>query len=132
MKRIIFKLRSLFIVTAGMAVVVAALYELDILPSGVFAGRPQDEFLWTIAMELLTIVLIPTALRLFKTKDVERRLDEGDISTFTTWSVVRILMINIPLLMNTLLYYLFMNTTFGYMALILLICLPFIYPATRK
>lgn len=110
----------------------AALYELDILPSGVFAGRPQDEFLWTIAMELLTIVLIPTALRLFKTKDVERRLDEGDISSFTTWSVVRILMINIPLLMNTLLYYLFMNTTFGYMALILLICLPFIYPATRK
>ena len=41
-------------------------------------------------------------------------------------------MITVPLLMNTLLYYIFMNTAFGYMALILLICLPFIYPATRK
>lgn len=132
MKKTLNLLRSLFMATAGMAVVVAALYELDILPSGVLVDRPQDEFLWTIAMELVTIVLIPTALRLFKTKDVERRLDEGNVKAFKTWSVVRILMITLPLLANTLLYYLFMNTTFGYMALILLICLPFIYPATRK
>ena len=132
MKKTVNILRTLFIASVGIAVVVAALYELDILPSGVLADRPQDEFLCTIAMELVTIVFIPIALRLFKTKDVERRLDEGDIKTFKTWSIVRILMITVPLLMNTLLYYLFMNTTFGYMALILLICLPFIYPATRK
>lgn|SRR5574344_171144 len=132
MKKTVNILRTLFIASVGIAVVVAALYELDILPSGVLADRPQDEFLCTIAMELVTIVFIPIALRLFKTKDVERRLGEGDIRTFKTWSIVRILMITVPLLMNTLLYYIFMNTTFGYMALILLICLPFIYPATRK
>lgn len=132
MKKTVNILRTLFIASVGIAVVVAALYELDILPSGVLADRPQDEFLCTIAMELVTIVFIPIALRLFKTKDVDRRLDEGDIKTFKTWSIVRILMITVPMLMNTLLYYIFMNTTFGYMALILLICLPFIYPATRK
>ena len=132
MKKTVNILRTLFIASVGIAVVVAALYELDILPSGVLADRPQDEFLCTIAMELVTIVFIPIALRLFKTKDVDRRLDEGDIKTFKTWSIVRILMITLPLLMNTLLYYIFMSTTFGYMALILLICLPFIYPATRK
>ena len=132
MKKTVNILRTLFIASVGIAVVVAALYELDILPSGVLADRLQDEFLCTIAMELVTIVFIPIALRLFKTKDVDRRLDEGDIKTFKTWSIVRILMITVPLLMNTLLYYIFMNTTFGYMALILLICLPFIYPATRK
>lgn len=132
MKKTVNILRTLFIASVGIAVVVAALYELDILPSGVLADRPQDEFLCTIAMELVTIVFIPIALRLFKTKDVDRRLDEGDIKTFKIWSIVRILMITVPLLMNTLLYYIFMNTTFGYMALILLICLPFIYPATRK
>lgn len=132
MKKTVNILRTLFIASVGIAVVVAALYELDILPTGVLADRPQDEFLCTIAMELVTIVFIPIALRLFKTKDVDRRLDDGDIKTFKTWSIVRILMITVPLLMNTLLYYIFMNTTFGYMALILLICLPFIYPATRK
>ena len=132
MKKTVNILRTLFIASVGIAVVVAALYELDILPTGVLADRLQDEFLCTIAMELVTIVFIPIALRLFKTKDVDRRLDEGDIKTFKTWSIVRILMITVPLLMNTLLYYIFMNTAFGYMALILLICLPFIYPATRK
>ena len=132
MNKTISLLRSVLIANVGVAVVIAALYELDILPSGILAGRPQDEFLSTISMELITIVFIPVALRLFKTKDVEKRLEEGNIKAFRKWGLVRILMITVPLVLNTLLYYSFMNTTFGYMALILLICLPFIYPASRK
>ena len=132
MNKTISLLRTVLIANVGVAVVIAALYELDILPSGMMAGRPQDEFLSTISMELITIVFIPVALRLFKTKDVEKRLEEGNIKAFRQWGLVRILMITVPLVLNTLLYYSFMNTTFGYMALILLICLPFIYPAVRK
>ena len=132
MNKTISLLRTVLIANVGVAVVIAALYELDILPSGMMTGRPQDEFLSTISMELITIVFIPVALRLFKTKDVEKRLEEGDIKAFRKWGFVRILMITVPLVLNTLLYYSFMNTTFGYMALILLICLPFIYPAARK
>lgn len=132
MNKTISLLRTVLIANVGVAVVIAALYELDILPSGMFTGRPQDEFLSTISMELITIVFIPVALRLYKTKDVEKRLEEGNIKAFRKWGLVRILMITVPLVLNTLLYYSFMNTTFGYMALILLICLPFIYPASRK
>ena len=132
MNKTISLLRTVLIANVGVAVVIAALYELDILPSGMMAGRPQDEFLSTISMELITIVFIPVALRLFKTKDVQKRLEEGNIKAFRKWGLVRILMITVPLVLNTLLYYSFMNTTFGYMALILLICLPFIYPASRK
>ena len=132
MNKTISLLRTVLIANVGVAVVIAALYELDILPSGMMAGRPQDEFLSTISMELITIVFIPVALRLFKTKDVEKRSEEGNIKAFRKWGLVRILMITVPLVLNTLLYYSFMNTTFGYMALILLICLPFIYPAVRK
>ena len=132
MNKTITLLRTVLIANVGVAVVIAALYELDILPSGMLAGRPQDEFLSTISMELITIVFIPVALRLFKTKDVEKRLEEGNIKAFRKWGLLRILMITVPLVLNTLLYYSFMNTTFGYMALILLICLPFIYPASRK
>ena len=132
MNKTISLLRTVLIANVGVAVVIAALYELDILPSGMLAGRPQDEFLSTISMELITIMFIPVALRLFKTKDVEKRLEEGNIKAFRKWGLLRILMITVPLVLNTLLYYSFMNTTFGYMALILLICLPFIYPASRK
>ena len=132
MNKTISLLRTVLIANVGVAVVIAALYELDILPSGMLAGRPQDEFLSTIFMELTTIVFIPVALRLFKTMNVEKRLEEGNIKVFRKWGLVRILMITLPLVLNTLLYYSFMNTTFGYMALILIICLPFTFPAARK
>lgn len=125
-------LRALLFVNVGFPVLFAVLFELDILPSGTLTGMPQEEFLATIVMELVTLVAIPVALRLFKTKNVEQSVEQGDEAAFRKWSVMRILLVTEPLLINTLCYYLFMNTTFGYMALILLICIPFIYPASQK
>lgn len=125
-------LRTLLFVNVGFPVLFAVLFELDILPSGTLTGMPQEEFLATIVMELVTLVAIPVALRLFKTKNVEQSVEQGDEAAFRKWSVMRILLVTEPLLINTLCYYLFMNTTFGYMALILLICIPFIYPASQK
>ena len=126
------KLRNLLIVTVAVPLLAAIVYECDVLPTGVFAGNAQEEFLAVTFMELLTIVMIPLALRLFKAKDVERKVEEGDTSALRKWGALRILMITVPLLLNTMGYYLFMNTTFGYMALILLICLPFVYISPKK
>lgn len=125
-------LRNLFIGTVAVPLLIATVYECDVLPMGVFAGKAQEEFLAVIIMELLTIVMIPLALRLFKAKDVERKVAEGDTLALRRWGALRILMITVPLLLNTIGYYLFMNTTFGYMALILLICLPFVYTSPKK
>ena len=72
----------MLIANVGLAVIAAALYELDILPSGMLAGRAQDEFLSTISMELLTIVLIPGNLRSFKKWGVDTRLPAGDVKAF--------------------------------------------------
>ena len=125
-------LRNLFWGTVAVPLLIATVYECDVLPTGVFAGKAQEEFLAVIIMELLTIVMIPLALRLFKAKDVERKVAEGDTLALRIWGALRILMITVPLLLNTIGYYLFMNTTFGYMALILLICLPFVYISPKK
>ena len=125
-------LRNLFIGTVAVPLLIATVYECDVLPTGVFAGKAQEEFLAVIIMELLTIVMIPLALRLFKAKDVERKVAEGDTLALRIWGALRILMITVPLLLNTIGYYLFMNTTFGYMALILLIDLPFVYTSPKK
>lgn len=126
------KLRNLLIVTVAVPLLTAIVYECDVVPAGVLAGNVQEEFLAVIFMELLTIVMIPLALRLFKAKNVEQRVEEGDSSALKKWGMLRILMITVPLLLNTLGYYLFMNTTFGYMAIILLVCLPFIYVSPKK
>jgi hypothetical protein len=41
-------------------------------------------------------------------------------------------LLDVPLIANTLFYEWYLNTTFGYMAIILLICQPFIYPSMAR
>ena len=41
-------------------------------------------------------------------------------------------MLLLPLWADTLLYYLYMNTTFGYLGIILVLCLPFVYPSESR
>jgi hypothetical protein len=48
------------------------------------------------------------------------------------WGQCRLAMLALPLFMNVLFYYLFMNTTFGYMGIILLLCMPFVYPSMNR
>ena len=48
------------------------------------------------------------------------------------WGTIRLLILEVPMLVNTLLYYIYMNTTFGYMAIILLLCLPFVFPSLNR
>lgn len=109
----------------------AIMFETGVMPEGTMAGLKQEEFLTTVSMELLTIVAIPLALRLFKTKNVDKLQEEGNIDEVRKWTNIRTLMITLPMLANTLLYYVFLNTTFGYMSIILLICIPFIIPQKK-
>ena len=115
----------------AVPVALAVLFETGVMPEGTMAGLKQEEFLITVSMELLTIVSIPLALRLFKTKNVERLQEEGNIDEVRKWTNVRTLMITLPMMANTVLYYMFLNTTFGYMSIILLICIPFIIPEKK-
>lgn len=43
--------------------------------------------------------------------------------------MARVLLLGIPMFANTLLYYAFMSPRFGYMAIILLLCMLCIYPS---
>lgn len=126
------RLLWLFWVPVALSVMAALLYESELLTPGDLAGRPSLEFLATMVMELLTIALIPTALRLFRWRPVAGRLSSGDPRALALWGSVRLLMLTLPLMADTLCYYLFVNTAFGYMALILLLCLAFVYPTADR
>lgn len=110
-------------------VITAVLYETDMLLAGDFAGNGYEstEFIVTIVMELLTLAAIPLALRLFKMAG-DKICDEVSLMRF---SLIRLAILLGPLWGNTLLYYLFMNATFGYMAIITLIAMAFVYPAKQ-
>jgi len=108
------------------------LYEKDVLLAGSLATSDATEFVMVMTMEALTICLIPLALRLFKFDRIGKSLAEGKEKSLLRWGTLRMMMICVPLMANTLFYYLFMNVAFGYMAIICLICLIFVNPTMGR
>lgn len=124
-----------FYTTIVLALIVVILFENEFLTEGGLAVDKGSEFVFATVMELLTICVIPLALRLFRFKRIHLLLtaDKGCAAVrLLTWGTVRMMMLCIPLLVNTLLYYLYMNVAFGYMAIILFLCMFFIYPSKQR
>ena len=116
-----------------VALVIAVLFETDILPAGFAAGiNNSAEMVVTMLMELLTLALIPLSLKLFKLKPVNRALVNRKAQALLPWGTLRLCLLFGLLLANSLLYYIYMNTAFGYMALIVVLCLPFVYPSMDR
>ena len=69
------------------------------------------QFLLTTVMELVTLVCAYLGLRLFK----------------KSWKL-RMSIILVPLLLNAILYLVYQTTPFFYMGVILLLCVPFVWP----
>ena len=69
------------------------------------------QFLLTTTMELATLLCAYLGLRLFRKK----------------WQL-RMTIIVVPLLVNALLYAVYRTTPFFYLAVVLIICLPFVWP----
>lgn len=114
------------VIIVAVALVVA--FETDTVEVGELAGGDKTEFLVTTFMELLTLAVIPTALRLLKFRPVSKDIEVNGDFALRRWEMVRITMLGVPLVVDTLLYYMYMAAPFGYMAIILLISMVFAYP----
>lgn len=132
MKRTQTVLLAFYILAIIVCVMLVVFYETELLPTGVMASDKQSEFLLTTLMELVTLGGIFLALRLFKFKKVHQILCSRKAPALMKLGMLRLSLLLIPMQVNTLLYYLYMNPTFGYMAIILLLCLPFVYPSMNR
>ena len=120
----------LFMLVVTLLLVV--LYELEWLEPTNLAGDVMLVYFITIVMELLTIAVIPLALKLFSIKWVRRKLVNGKGTALLQWGTARINMLCLPMLINTFMYYQTMAPAFGYLAIILFLCLFFIYPSIGR
>lgn len=119
-----------FAIVFALAAVVA--YETGFMEPGLFAERKISEFIFVSLMELLTLGGVFLALRLFKFNKVHDDLVAKKEHALFKWGLLRLALILIPMVGNTYLYYMFMNTTFGYLAIIQLLSLPFVYPSLSR
>lgn len=116
-----------------VAVTIAVLYETDTLMPGDLSGNANTAFITVSVMEILTICMVPLALRLFKLKKINAELTSTQGRALAKWGSVRMAMLCLPMIANTLLYYMSgLNVAFGYMAIICLVCLVFVYPGTAR
>lgn len=114
------------------AILLVLLFESNVFPTGLYADNKAADFLFITIMEILTICCIPLALRLIKDKTMKKYDVPRRMQIYRRKAMLRLLLLGCPLLVNTFLYYLFMNVAFGYMAIILFLCLLFIIPTKER
>lgn len=132
MKSISKYLTLIYILLAALTLAVIMVFETEMLDSGLMAGENQSEFIFTFVMELVSLGAAFLGLRLFKFKAVHDDLIARQEPAMMKWGTIRLLILEVPMLADTLLYYMYMNTTFGYLAIILLLCLPFVFPSLNR
>ena len=125
-------LMTFFVACVVVAIAMVVMFETETLPTGVLAEEKQSEFLLVSLMELTTLGGVFLALRLFKFEAVHRDLITRKAPALLKWGMTRLALLLVPMLVNTLLYYIYMNTTFGYMAIIQFLCLPFVFPSQNR
>ena len=115
-----------------VALLLVALYETEILEPTDMASDATLMFGILTMMELITIIVIPLALKMFSLKAVHRKLVLRKGDALLPWGTARINMLCLPMLINTFMYYQTMSPAFGYMAIILMLCLFFVYPSIGR
>ena len=132
MKKVSKQLMVFYTAQVALALVAIVLFELDVLPAGIKADDKQSEFALTSVMELITLGAAFLGLRLFKFKAIHNDLVTRKEIAMWKWGMARLIILEAPMVINTLLYYIYMNPTFGYLAIILLLCLPFVFPSYNR
>ena len=126
------KLRFIYCAELLIAALIAILYEAGLIAEGTLAGNDLRTYWMSIVGIALTIVLVPVAMRLMKFKRVNNAVVQ-DEAAYYHWSIVRFALLGLPLLYNTLCYYLLgCETTCGYLALMVVVAFLFVWPSMDK
>jgi len=132
MKKVSKQLMAFYTAQAALALVIIVLFELNVLSEGIKADDKQSEFMLVATMELVSLGAAFLGLRLFKFKAIHNDLVTRQERAMWKWGMARLIILEAPMVIDTLLYYIYMNPTFGYLAIILLLCLPFVFPSLNR
>lgn len=101
--------------------------ELNILPNGVV---PVSYGLQLVVV-FLTIFLIPTSLKLLNWTPIRKRV-EGKPFIYRCWAMTRLVALYLPVLLGTIFYYLMLDSSAVYCAIVSLIAVVFAWPTQDR
>jgi len=122
-----------YISSLALAALIAAAYELGLAPTGVVPSDGVAAYWLSIAGVVLTLVAIPLALKWDKIGFIHSKFAPSEPALAdacrTRSNILRIATLFVPLVFNTVCYYLFgCETSFAYMALMIVVAYAFIWP----
>lgn len=101
------KIKTLTVqLTIAIDAVIVVLFETDILPMGLLTAYSSTDFMLCMVMVMLTLAVMPASFILFKQKKHRRCI-----------------MLAPMVIINTVFYYLAVNVSYLYMAVITMLCL---------
>lgn len=134
-KRILIIQKSAFIGVWTAPLLLVVLYETGLYQEGLLAGNAQMEYILQSVSILLTIGLIPFALRMFNMNLVKRIKDlplQQALKSYQIWSFLRLALLFVPAILALSFYYLTMNTTNLFCACMALIATLFCVPSENR
>ena len=134
MSQIIKQLKLLFYLIVGVSLLLMAVVEFLLLDiaGGLFADDKQFEFVYQSFMILLTLGGIYVVLRLFKFEGIKKRIQEHQLTAYSRWSLIRMLVLEGIAILNIGGYFLFVNSSFVYLWLIIMLSFSFLYPTRER
>ena len=124
-----------FILVWALPLVYALLHETGVLSQGALAGDARMEYIFQTIGILMTIVLIPFALRIFNLNLVKRIQElplQQALNSYRIWADVRLALLVVPALINLQFYYLTLNNTGLFCAAMSLIASLFCVPSESR
>ena len=134
-KRILIIQKSAFLGVWTAPLLIVVLYETGLYQEGLLAGNAQMEYILQSVSILLTIGLIPFALRMFNMNLVKRINElplQQALKSYQAWSLLRWALLFVPSILALSFYYLTMNTTNLFCACMALIATMFCVPSESR
>ena len=134
-KRILIIQKSAFLGVWTAPLLLVVLYETGLYQEGMIARNAQMEYIFQSVSILLTIGLIPFALRMFNLNLVKRIKElplQQALKSYQTWSLLRLALLFVPAIMALSFYYLTMNTTNLFCACMALVATLFCVPSESR
>ena len=129
--QILRRLRIEYIAFVLLAVLLVVLHETHVLPEGLLVGHTTAVYVCECAGILLTIALIPLALKSFHKALLRMALIEDAAArrrSYVKWNEIRLAQFVVIVLLNTSIYYATLDNMCGYCAIMGVIASLFCWP----
>lgn len=118
-----------------IAVATVAIGQVDFIPNGLVPPHTNAEFKLNFFVIILTVVGVPTALKLFSlntTKGLRRMNNDEALRSYHVWSIVRMVILCADAVLGFVAYYLTLNVTGALCALVALAITFYCWPTGQK